>query len=120
MLSQGAAMRLAEAGAAWLRLREPAAWLKLALVLTKADGKPAVMERTAAVGLLEKARGLALAKGREELAEEISAGVDVVKAAAPVEVPLVVFIERDGGEVEMGVLRLTLPRPAGKKKPPAR
>lgn len=109
-------MRFAEAGARWLRLREPSAWLTLALVLTKEDRRPAVMERAEAVSVLEKARALATTQGRGELSAEIAAGIDVLKAAAPIEVPLVVFVERDGGEVEMGVLRLTLPKPATKPR----
>ncbi|MBL9028746.1 MAG: hypothetical protein JNL21_41520 [Myxococcales bacterium] len=110
MLSQGAAMRFAEAAARWLEVRAPAEWLALALVLTKEGGKPAIMPRAEAVSLLEKARALAASKQRTGLTADIAAGIDVVKAAAPIEVPLVVFIEREGGEVEMGVLRLALPR----------
>ena len=108
-------MRYAEAAARWLPLREPSAWLALALVLTKEGGKPAIMPRADAVALLQKALALAATKGRDALAAEISAGIDLIKASAPIEVPLLVFLEREGGEVEMGVLRLSLP--AASKKP---
>lgn len=109
-------MRFAEVGAACLRLREPAAWLELALFITKENERPKVLGRAETVLLLAKARELAAAKERHDLVLEISAGIDVLKAAAPIEVPLVVFIERDEGEVEMGVLRLTLPKIAPKPR----
>ncbi|HTJ83813.1 MAG TPA: hypothetical protein VL400_18970 [Polyangiaceae bacterium] len=109
MLTQGAAMRFAEAAAGWLRTREPGAWLSRAFFVTTDGGKRTVLARTEAVSLLEKARAKAHAEARTELEREIAAGIDVIKAAAPIEVPVVVFLEKDGGLIEMGVLTVALP-----------
>lgn len=102
-------MRFAESAARWLERREPKAWLTLAIFVRSDDGKHTVLPREQAVSLLEKARAHAVATDRAELARELSTGLDLVKAAAPVEVPLIVFLEAEGGEVSFGVLTLALP-----------
>jgi len=82
-------MRIAEAGAGWLRRREPTAWLALAI--------------------MEKARSKAAASGRAELERDLARGIDLIKAAAPIEVPVAIFFERPDGEIETGVITLRLP-----------
>jgi len=116
MLTQGAAVRFAEKAARWLQVREPADWLTRAIVVTSEEGKRAVVERQEAVALLEKARAKAAHDGLGELAREIVAGMDVVKAAAPIEVPVIIFVEKKDAPPEMGVITLALPT----KKPRAR
>ncbi|MBI4951127.1 MAG: hypothetical protein HY908_03775 [Myxococcales bacterium] len=109
MLTQAVALRFAEAAAGWLRAREPGAWLERAIFVTSDDGRRAVLARREVVALLEKARDHARDTARAALEREIAAGIDVVKAAAPVDVPVVVFLEREDGAVELGVLTLALP-----------
>ena len=109
MLTQGAAVRFAEKAAGWLQVRDPVDWLTRAIVVTSEEGKRAVVDRHEAVALLEKARAKAVHDGLPTLAQEIVAGMDVVKAAAPIEVPLIIFVEKKDAAPEMGVITLALP-----------
>jgi len=61
------------------------------------------------VEILEQARAHAASTRRPQLALEIAGGIDIIKATAPIDVPLVVFVERESGEVDMGVITLSLP-----------
>lgn len=112
MLNQRTALRLAEAAAKWLATRDLRQWLNQAIVVTTEAGKHFVCPREQALALLDKAREKAVAKGLPDLERDIAAGIDVVKGTAPIDVPVVVFLERDGGEVEMGVFTLALPMKA--------
>jgi hypothetical protein len=114
MLTQGAAMRFAEAAAGFLPRREPKEWLTRALLLRTEDGEPAVLGRTEAIAVLEKTRAHAKNTDQPELERDIAAGIDVIKAAAPVEVPVIVFLEVEG-EVSFGVFTLGLPGAARTK-----
>jgi len=102
-------MRIAEAGAGWLRRREPTAWLALAIMVIKDDGKHHVAPRSDAIVMFEKARSKAAASGRAELERDLARGIDLIKAAAPIEVPVAIFFERPDGEIETGVITLRLP-----------
>lgn len=115
MLSQRTALRLAEATAKWLGDRDPRQWLNQAIVVTTDAGKHFVCPRAQALEVLLKAQEKAAAKGMTELERDIAGGMDIVKATAPIDVPVVVFIEREGGEVEMGVFTLALPMKAKAK-----
>lgn len=114
MLSREAALRFAEAAATWLEEREPRAWLNQSIFITREGGKYAVHPRKDGVALLEKARLKAATEGLLELEHDITRGIDVVKSTAPIDVPVVVFIEKADGAVDMGVITLSLPF---KKKP---
>lgn len=109
MLSQGAAMRLAETAAQWLRRRPPKEWLTLAIVVIRDDGTHHVATRADAVAMFEKAQAKAASEGRAELARDVATGIDMIKAAAPVEVPVAIFFERADGVFETGVITLRLP-----------
>lgn len=109
MLSQGAAMRIAEAAAGWLRRRDPTAWLALAIIVIKDDGTHHVAPRSDAIAMFEKARSKAAGSGRTELERDLARAIDLIKAAAPIEVPVTIFFERPDGVVETGVLTLRLP-----------
>jgi hypothetical protein len=119
MLSADLALKLANLAGPWLRKREPSAWLAMAIVVTSEQGRHVVLPRVDASTLVDKARALAHTKGRADIEAELSAALDLIKGSAPIEVPLVVMIERDGGGLESGVLFLRLPlgqRTSAKRK----
>ena len=85
-------MRIAESAAGWLRRRDPKAWLSLAIVVLIDDGHSHhVVPRVEAVNRLEKARAKASQTKFVELERDLAVGIDLVKAAAPIEVPVVAF-----------------------------
>lgn len=109
MLSQSAALKIAEAAAGWLTRRQPRQWLEQAIIVRRYDGSYAVVAREQSLDVLDKARRHAEATGRAELAQDIASGIDIIKATAPIDVPLIVFVERPGGVIDMGVITLSLP-----------
>ncbi len=109
-------MRIAESAAGWLRRRDPKAWLSLAIVVLIDDGQSHhVVPRVEAVNMLEKARAKASQNKFVELERDLAVGIDLVKAAAPIEVPVVAFFEREDRPIETGVITLRLPTKAAKR-----
>lgn len=102
-------MRLAETAAQWLRRRPPRDWLTRAILVIRDDGTHHVTTRPDAVAMFEKAKAKAALEARDELARDLAAGIDLIKAAAPVEVPVAIFFERADGVFETGVITLRLP-----------